>query len=320
MKISVALCTCNGERYLPEQLSSIAGQTRLPDQLVVCDDASSDATEKLLTRFAESSSFAVNLRFNRERLGSTRNFEAAIRRCTGDVVVLSDQDDIWLPNRLADAEEAFSIDEQLCAVFSDAELINAHSQPLGFSLWQIEAFSQRAQKAVQAGRAFQVLLNRNVVTGATMAFRATMCPRILPIPPAWVHDGWIALVCSVSGKIGLLKRNAVQYRQHPAQQLGTPEQGLAAAIKTAQHTGTIQYVEMAAHYQLALDRVQSLEIENDAVISGLEGKIRHLSWRAQAQNGRIRNLGGIVRRCVSGDYFRFSDGWKSIAKDLILAR
>lgn len=320
MKISVALCTHNGGLYLPEQLRSIAGQSRLPDQLVICDDASSDGSQAMLTRFAENSRFAVDLFFNRERLGSTKNFEKAICHCTGEIIVLSDQDDVWLPTRLADVEEAFSLDRQLSLVFSDAELIDARSHPLELSLWKVEGFSSRAQKAVQNGRAFQILLNHNVATGATMAFRASMRAQILPLPPAWIHDGWIALICSVSGKVDLLKSNAVQYRKHPRQQAGIHEQGLGAAIQTARQTGTLKYREMVTQYQQALDHFRVLGLANGAVTSALEGKIRHLNWRAQVQEPRIKNLGGILRRCLSGDYFRFSDGWKSIAKDLILVR
>ena len=89
-RVSVALCTYNGAQYLKEQLESIASQTVLPYELVVCDDCSSDDTVAILKVFAGRVSFLVRVVVNREKLGSTKNFEQAIRLCEGDLIVLSD--------------------------------------------------------------------------------------------------------------------------------------------------------------------------------------------------------------------------------------
>ncbi len=100
-RISVAICTYNGEKYLSEQLASIAAQTRLPDEMVVCDDCSSDATPDLVEEFARSAPFPVRFFRNPINLRSTKNFEHAIALCDGDFIALCDQDDIWLPEKLA---------------------------------------------------------------------------------------------------------------------------------------------------------------------------------------------------------------------------
>src|ERR1019366_197610 len=94
-RISVALCTYNGERFLSQQLASIGKQTRLPDELVVCDDSSTDRTVAIVREFAASVSFPVRVFENQRNLGSAANFERAIRLCDGDLIALSDQDDIW---------------------------------------------------------------------------------------------------------------------------------------------------------------------------------------------------------------------------------
>lgn len=101
LSISVAMCTYNGSAFLQEQLDSIAAQTRLPDELVICDDGSSDSTVDIVERFAHGVSFRVQLFRNPQNLGSTRNFEQAMRLCTGDLIALSDQDDVWMPEKLA---------------------------------------------------------------------------------------------------------------------------------------------------------------------------------------------------------------------------
>ncbi len=105
-RISVALCTYNGERFLPQQLASMAKQTRLPDELVVCDDRSTDRTMALVREFAASSPYPVRIFENEHNLGFAANFERAIRLCEGDLIALSDQDDIWYPIRLERSEQS----------------------------------------------------------------------------------------------------------------------------------------------------------------------------------------------------------------------
>jgi len=100
--------TYNGAAYLPEQLESIAAQTRLLDELVVCEDRSTDGrTREIVEAFAPKSPFQVRLSVNRKTQGSRTNFEQAIRRCAADIIFLCDQDDVWNQTKLARIEETF---------------------------------------------------------------------------------------------------------------------------------------------------------------------------------------------------------------------
>src|SRR5688500_18132345 len=99
LSLSVALASYNGERYIGEQLDTIAQQTRLPNELIISDDASTDSTWSIVRDFAERAPFPVRL-LQHERFGSARNFEIAIQACRGDVIFLCDQDDIWYPNKI----------------------------------------------------------------------------------------------------------------------------------------------------------------------------------------------------------------------------
>ena len=107
MKISVAMCTFNGAEFLPAQLESIFAQTRRPDEIVICDDGSSDETQQLLTKFAAKSPVPIALKLNQQNLGSVKNFEQAIKLCNGDVIALGDQDDVWRHDKLESIEHAF---------------------------------------------------------------------------------------------------------------------------------------------------------------------------------------------------------------------
>ena len=96
---SVAMCTYNGARFLGAQLASVAAQARAPDELVVCDDRSTDETARVVEEFAAAAPFRVRLHVNERNLGTTRNFERAVSLCEGDLIALSDQDDVWAEGR-----------------------------------------------------------------------------------------------------------------------------------------------------------------------------------------------------------------------------
>src|SRR4030095_10826576 len=131
---SVAMCTYNGARYVGEQLDSIASQTRPPDELVVCDDRSSDETVQIVEQFAASAKFPVSLEVNSQNLGSTKNFEKAIEICEGDLIALADQDDVWVPSKLEIIEREFDAVPASGLVFTDAEVVDKNLRPLGVRL------------------------------------------------------------------------------------------------------------------------------------------------------------------------------------------
>src|ERR1700759_3102252 len=98
---SVAMCPYNGARFVGEQLESIAAQTLAPSELVVCDDRSTDATVRLVESFPARGPFSVRLGVTEHTLGSKKIFERAVSLCRGELIALSDQDDVWLPGKLA---------------------------------------------------------------------------------------------------------------------------------------------------------------------------------------------------------------------------
>src|SRR5262245_36412717 len=121
---SVALCTHNGAAYIADQLASLAAQSRRPDELVVRDDASEDDTPAIVQAFAARAPFPVRFERHASRLGSTRNFDGAIAACTGDLIALCDQDDVWRADKLSAIERRFGGQPGVGMVFSDADLVD----------------------------------------------------------------------------------------------------------------------------------------------------------------------------------------------------
>ena len=224
MDISVAMCTYNGSKFLAEQLSSIREQTKLPHELVICDDDSTDATPRIVHAFALDAPFPVRFFRNQATLGSTRNFEKAINLCEGQAIALCDQDDIWQPNKLERLASVLDSEPQVGGVCSNAFLMDETSECFPDSLWERRNFTPRMQAAFQRNSALQ-LLQYNAATGATFAFRSEFVKQVTPIPPEWVHDAWIALLVATQSRVQLVPEKLISYRIHPAQQIGVEAQG-----------------------------------------------------------------------------------------------
>jgi glycosyltransferase involved in cell wall biosynthesis len=339
MKISVALCTYNGSRFLQEQLESFTKQSRSPDEVVIVDDRSNDDTVAIAKAFARTAEFPISILENEANLGSTGNFEKAISLCSGDIIALSDQDDIWMPEKLERLESIFTSDPSVGMVFSDAVLVDERLVPIGIRLWA-ETFRPRDRAAFAAGRASKVLLQYNVVTGATMSFRRTLASAILPIPQlmGFIHDAWIALVASLGSRVVALDEKLVLYRQHTGQQLGA---GLSRweIARSDRYQLTLedrrQAINRLDDFRDIIDegflkRLRRIAPDPEIVPSAavftsmlssarknIEEHIVHISARLALPPERHLRLLEIVGEMATGRYATFSRGWQSAALDLV---
>lgn len=324
IEVSVAMCTYNGAAYLAEQLHSIAAQEQLPDELVVCDDASTDETVAILGEFAATAPFEVRLQVNAQTLGSTANFAQAVGLCRGAIIFLSDQDDIWLPSKIRRLTELFKQGPgrapAIAFAISDARLIDARGRLLRPTLWQALPFHPPDRARFNAGHAFDILLRRNVATGMTMAFRGEYRDVLLPIPLGWVHDGWFALVLAALGNGWAVEEPLVHYRQHETQQIGGKPQSLWAKYRRREREGPSVYAATAENYAAALERLQPLvdRMPNPAILEHLENKVRFWQTRLSMRTDGGWRLPTIVREFVRGSYHRYASGWWSAVEDVIL--
>ena len=234
--ISIALCTYNGAQYLQQQLDSIADQTLLPGELVACDDGSTDETVEILKAFSEKAPFPVHIHINDSNLRVARNFEKCISRCTGELIALCDQDDAWKPEKLEKLAEALGNNPEAGFVFCDAELVDENLTSLKRHLWDEKPnnFSQKERQGFAHSGQLPHLLKKNMVTGACMMFRARLIPHVVPIPPSWIHDYWIATVAAALGHRGIIvDEPLVLYRQHPDQQIGVLKGSTLARLRAS---------------------------------------------------------------------------------------
>lgn len=326
MKTSVAMCTYNGARYLREQLDSIAAQTRPPDELVICDDASSDTTREIVNAFAVTAPFPVRLHINEQNLGSTKNFERVIRLSEGDVIALADQDDVWFPEKLERIEACFQREPETGLVFTDAEVVDETLRPLGYSLWQSVGFDKAQRGLVRSGRVLDVLLPGWTVTGATMAFRAAFKELVLDIPTdlALIHDGWIALLIASVSRVSFVDEPLIKYRQHARQQIGARERkddGNPIGLDSAQAAlgRKNSYDDMIAIGTRAQQRLRERSdvYGGQAAVAKLEERLKHLRTRANLPQGKFSRARYVLRELLSRRYHLYSNGVYSAVKDFL---
>jgi glycosyltransferase involved in cell wall biosynthesis len=321
--ISVALCTCNGAAYLPEQLESIAAQRRPPDEIVVRDDASEDDTAAVIQAFAARVPFPVRFERNADRLGSTRNFDRAIAACAGDLIALSDQDDVWRPDKLLTIERCFHENPGVGLVFSDADLVDAALNPIGARLWARVGFDSRRRHVWQTRGALTALVPGRIVTGATLAFRSSFRSLLLPIPEGiapMMHDGWIALAIAAVAGVTPIEEPLIAYRRHGAQQIGTPDTDARPRLGVMASAAHVNAYSMhlaslgALHERLAAGRAGP---EGVAAAGRVGTILRHFDMRANLPSSRVARMPLVLRELASRRYHDYGNGVRSLIKDLV---
>ena len=331
-KFSVAMCTYNGARFVAEQLDSIAAQTRPADELVVCDDGSTDATVACIQKFARNAPFPVRLFENETNVGSTKNFERAIELCDGDFIAVADQDDVWLPEKLMVLEQTLASASTGLA-FTDGDVVDESLRPLGQRVWQTLRFGEEEQRLFCEGHAFAVLLGHNVVTGAAMALKAEFRKLILPFPNDLNHDGipvlhdwWTALVIAAVGEVSFVPESLFKYRQHSSQQMGVVSERnehteSSATSFRASMRRTNTFATEIHYVRTILDRLSSVRglTVRANVLQDLEARLTHLETRAaMPEERRSRRIAPVLRELLARRYHLYSNGLASAAKDFWL--
>lgn len=319
--ISIALCTYNGDRYVEEQLDSFLAQSRMPDELVVCDDGSQDNTIEIVSRFAERATFPVRLFVNDSNLGSTKNFERAIGQCNGDLIALADQDDVWFPDKLELSGQLLEQCPEVMGVFSDAVLTGGELESLGDNLWDAAGFDRERRRRFRAGDAFSVLLQRQIVTGATFVFRSAYRDLVLPIPEYVVHDAWIAFLLAGVGTLDFIEEPLMYYRQHGKNQIGATK--LTTLDRVANPAAPeVKRNNLQFLLQFSVEARQRLTstdypLQDRQVLQKLDERIRHLWARISLPGPRWRRTIPILNEVVSGRYASYSYGMYSAARDFM---
>jgi glycosyltransferase involved in cell wall biosynthesis len=322
MRLSIVMCTYNGAAYLQPQLDSLLAQTRLPDQVVLADDGSSDASVEILQAFVEQAQargIDAQLHRHPDNLGYVENFSSVLGRATGDTLFLCDQDDVWRADKLALMAARFEGDPQLMLLHSDARLVDAQGAWLGCSLFDALELTSHEKQAIHQGRAFDVALRRSFVTGATAALRREVVDMVLPVAPGWIHDEWLAAVVAACGRMDFIDQPLIDYRQHGGNQIGMSRRTLAMKWRD---------LLLPRSRQLAAEATRLQRWEDFLVQAGTRcsaeraAQVRHKRMHferrvALGRLPRLRRLSLILAEARAGCYRRYGTGGRSMLRDLL---
>lgn len=203
--MSVLLCTYNGAAFVRQQVDSILAQTLRDFELIIVDDRSADDTFPILERYAASDN-RIRLFQNETRLDINANFEKAISFARGEFLAFSDQDDIWLPQKLATQLALFNTEDVLLTTTSSARFAEEPD------------FSQRQivdRRLIQGGNLLNLLV-QNSISGHNIMVRASFVGQALPFPKTPYYDYWLAFAALTFGSIHSSAEVLAFHRQHTA--------------------------------------------------------------------------------------------------------
>lgn len=326
IKITVALATYNGAKYLLEQLNSFVKQARRPDELIICDDCSTDGTLTIARTFANSAPFEVKVFINDHTLGYSQNFSKALGLCTGDYVFLSDQDDVWHPEKIARMLDRFDAEPNVQLLIHDLEYCKEDLSPIGQT--KIERMSGVFD------------LQRDYVVGMATAVRASFLRLCLPVPDKQgiTHDSWLHQCAEVVGRKGIIPDVLAKYRRHSSNATITdklnvdfvtsaehfkdnrPSIGKLITIKTKMDVPDVSplFEWMQSNRQILVTQGYLAEFHIDRLVSAELRRVESINKRSNILGlKRIQRFWPVFMFYLKGGYSYFS-GWKSAVKDILI--
>lgn len=249
-------------------------------------------------------------------MGLRRNVADALAAASGDVVVLADHDDLWRPGKLAAISKEFA-DPEVSVWFSDADLVDENDHDLGQTLWSAVSFTPDEQESMRNGQGLRRLLHGMTVTGATMAVRRDVVESALPFPDGvggpndfYLHDGWLAVLGCLRGRMVPSSSKFVAYRRHAAQLTANAmEQPRDAVSRRA------QLALDAARVNLVAARVSDgggWDPDGGAELRELD---TFLSTRTMSAG--MSKQAAVLRQYRHGAYGRYARGLRTAVIDII---
>ncbi len=325
--ISVAMCTFNGAKFIAPQLKSILNQSVLPDEIIICDDGSSDSTVNIIKEIIDDNrGMTFNLTLNLTNMGYVKNFEKAVGLCNGEIIFLSDQDDVWYPERIEKMIKPFMEGGNIGLVYSDAAIVDENLKPQG-----ITVFGTRINARLMEGqnrKVAEVVLNPDL-KGCLMAFKSNLVPSFLPIPEnarelGWGHDHWFAVIAHATTEVCSINSVLMSYRRHEknsgqdfAGMMRNPGmRKIVLFLKSAFHkhdaSGSNNHEMIIARLNLMLTRLKTIKKNNSGVVQNIKVLEEYIYVSEEAISafqirGNLRNK-NFFRRLPDA-YFLLSKGW-----------
>lgn len=285
--ISIAMTTYNGAKYLGEQIDSILNQTIQDFELVVCDDCSSDGTLNILYSYTANDP-RIKIYQNEHNIGFKKNFERAMRLCSGEFVALCDQDDIWSKDHL---EVLLNMMNGCALACGNAVIVDQNGDNTGYTLQDQQVL--RKIPSDNLSMAYTIVYFRNPFQGASMMMKKDFLEIVLPIPSdVKYHDVWIATLACFSGGIKYSSQIINYYRMHGDNVTGNRKFKLSRSRKLI---GKILFAKNAINRDVIMSHMKNRLVN----ISESERKFLEESQiffgRMHSVTGRLRNIPFLIK-------------------------
>lgn len=202
VSICVVMATYNGEKFLAQQLESILAQTYKNINVIICDDASTDNTAKIIIDFAERDN-RISYVLNKKNVGVNKNFEIGFLKSQSNFIAIADQDDVWREDKI----------EEMMKLFSNEKIILVHSASIQFGGDILPSVDFINSKQME-GNDPRKLVYRNSISGHNIIFRKELLNYALPIPAGLYYDWWLAVVATCVGTIEATNKVLAFQRKH----------------------------------------------------------------------------------------------------------
>ncbi len=317
-KISVAMAVFEDERFIGQQLDSILCQSLLPDEIIICDDSRNDKTYKAIEKTIKRYSKIIKYFKNETRLGVSKNFEKAISLSGGDIIFLSDQDDVWQSEKIQSLASLIMNSLFPIGTFCNSTIVDENLNPSGSSNWDNRRFS--ADIFLHADKMEKLAIFAQIVpvAGHNMAFDAKLKDIILPFPDLpECHDTWIGLVIAAASEWFLIDVELTMFRQH---QCNVSKVGKSNQLKQA--IDSIKNNTFAWNVTLYDELIKRL-INNSVslqpqILALLKDRRNHSATRAKMNCNIFKRLPLVCKEIKNKRYFKYGRGWKNIIQDLVL--
>lgn len=316
------MATYNGGKYIQEQLQSFVDQTRQPDELIITDDCSTDDTEIIVKKFAKNAPFKVEFHRNEKNLGYCGNFNAALMRTSGDIVFLSDQDDVWFPEKIEYMTKIAESNPDVLAVMNDAELTDGELNSVKLTkLGQMKSAGMGPERFVM---------------GCCAAVRRELLDLCLPIPKDFkAHDNWIiAFADGLNAKV--VDSKVLQYyRRHESNESQFIANRTTKVNRLHVLKGTVLSLFDKRSGEIFKEQLRQEKLLYSGIVGAfskcssrnrvrLEGmrkavlsRINHIEHRISLRASNFpRRLSKSLRMLMNGSYKKSSNGIKSFLRDL----
>lgn len=300
--VDVLLAAYNGERFISEQIQSILNQTFADFRLLIRDDGSTDRTVAIVDAICFAHPDRVSrIRDTRSNLGAKGNFAALLGLSRSPYVMFSDQDDIWSPDKIEATLAAMRREEQAghrsnsepVLIYTDVVVVDAANRELAPSY-----FDYTGIEAIRT--TYPALFLQNTVIGCTAMANRALLDRALPIPSGVaMHDWWLALVAVGTGRIAMLDRPTLRYRQHGSNEVGAWRYGLSSILQLSPRrlrTARFNYRAAITQVDSLLERCGAALLPGQRVIAERFIRLSRLNWlmrRVEARRLGLRKSGAL---------------------------